>query len=120
MWRRQEATTEIQEIICCDHVVYMDNFYASGELAEELSKDEIYMVGTIKSDAKGFPAQLKNITLSRGEYVSFKLGDIVYYVFHDCKVVWFISNGYFRRQCPTGCHKCSLMAHFDTKMSHPF
>ena len=48
-----------------NHVVYMDNFYTSGELAEELAKDEIYMVGTIKSDAKGFPAQLKNLILSR-------------------------------------------------------
>ena len=70
----------------------MDNFYTSGELAEELAKDEIYTVGTIKSDAKGFPAQLKNLTLSRGEYVSFKSGDIVYYTFHDHKVVQFLSN----------------------------
>ena len=75
-----------------NHVVYMDNFYTSGELAEELAKDEIYTVGTIKSDAKGFPAQLKNLTLSRGEYVSFKSGDIVYYAFHDRKVVRFLSN----------------------------
>ena len=75
-----------------NHVVYMDNFYTSGELAEELAKDEIYMVGTIKLDAKGFPAQLKNLTLSRGEYVSFKSGDIVYYAFNDCKVVQFLSN----------------------------
>ena len=70
----------------------MENFYTSGELAEELAKDEIYTVGTIKSDAKGFPAQLKNLTLSRGEYVSFKSGDIVYYAFHDCKVIRFLSN----------------------------
>ena len=75
-----------------NHVVYMDNFYTSGELAEELAKDEIYTVGTIKSDAKGFPAQLKNLTLSRGEYISFKSGDIVYYAFHDRKVVQFLSN----------------------------
>ena len=75
-----------------NHVVYMDNFYTSGELAVELAKNEIYTVGTIKSDAKGFPAQLKNLTLSRGEYVSFKLGDIVYYAFHDRKVVRFLSN----------------------------
>ena len=75
-----------------NHVVYMDNFYTSGELAEELAKNEIYMAGTIKSDAKGFPAQLKNLTLSREEYILFKSGDIVYYTFHDRKVVRFISN----------------------------
>ena len=85
MWRRQEATTKIQKMICYDHVVYMDNFYTSGELAEELAKDEIYTIGTIKLDAKAFPAQLKNITLSRGEYVSFKSGDIVYYAFMIAK-----------------------------------
>ena len=48
----------------------MDNFYTSGELAEELAKDEIYTLGTIKSDAKGFPAQQKNLTFKRRVYVS--------------------------------------------------
>ena len=90
MWKRQEATTEIQEIICYDNVVYMDNFYTSGEHAEELAKDEIYTVRTIKLDVKGFPAQLKNVTLSRGEYVLFKSGEIVCYAFHDRKVLHFI------------------------------
>ena len=75
-----------------NHVVYMDNFYTSGEVAEELAKDKIYIAGTIKPDAKGFPAELKNVTPSKGEYAAYRSGDIVYYVFHDRKVVRFISN----------------------------
>ena len=31
-----------------NHVVYCDNFYSSGPLADELAKDQIFIVGTIK------------------------------------------------------------------------
>ena len=41
-----------------NHVVYMDNFYTSGEITQELAQQQIYAVGTIKSDASGFPSEL--------------------------------------------------------------
>ena len=42
-----------------NHVVYCDNFYSSGPLADELAKDQIFIVGTIKKCARGFPDNLK-------------------------------------------------------------
>ena len=75
-----------------NHVVYMDNLYTSGEITQELAQQQIYTVGTIKSDASGFPSELKNVTPPKGEYVATTVGDIVYYVFNDRKLVRFISN----------------------------
>ena len=38
-----------------NHVVYMDNYFTSGPLVEELAQDKIYVAGTIKQRAVGFP-----------------------------------------------------------------
>ena len=42
-----------------NHVVYMDNYFTSGPLVEELAQDKIYVTGTIKQRAVGFPEGLK-------------------------------------------------------------
>ena len=38
---------------------HMDNFFTSGPLVEELDLDKIYVAGTIKQRAVGFPESLK-------------------------------------------------------------
>ena len=43
-----------------NHVVYCDNFYSSGPLADALAKDKIFITGTIKKNASGFPDSLKS------------------------------------------------------------
>ena len=42
-----------------NHVVYMDNYFISGPLVEELAQDKIYVAGTIKQRAVGFPEGLR-------------------------------------------------------------
>ena len=46
-----------------NHVVYMDNFLNSGPLVDELAQMKIFVAGTIKQSALGFPEGLKNIRL---------------------------------------------------------
>ena len=75
-----------------NHVVYMDNFFNSGPLVDELAQMKIYVAGTIKQSALGFPEVLKNIRLEKGAYVAERVGGTCYYVFNDRKVVSFVSN----------------------------
>ena len=77
------------------------------------------MVGAIKSNAKGFPAKLKNLTFKRKVHFV-QIGDIVYYAFHDRKVVRFISNVLLETMPNQVPWVQPEMARFNTKMSHPF
>ena len=77
-----------------NHVVYCDNFYSSGPLADELAKDQIFIVGTIKKCARGFPDNLKAAKPPAGEYASEKVGDNCFFVFQDRKQVCFITNAF--------------------------
>ena len=54
-----------------NHVVYCDNFYSSGPLADALANDKIFITGTIKKNASGFPDSLKCRKPPQGGYVSF-------------------------------------------------
>ena len=75
-----------------NHVLYMDNFFTSGPLVDELAALKIYVVGTIQQRATGFPNSLKGIKIPKGSYLAQKVGGTCYYVFHDRKVVSFVSN----------------------------
>ena len=75
-----------------NHVVYCDNFYTSGPLIGMLANRNIFVVGTIKRTAAGFPLSLKDVKPEKGSYVSTSVGSINYFVFHDHKVVCFATN----------------------------
>ena len=60
-----------------NHVVYMDNYFTSGPLVEELAQDKIYVAGTIKQRAVGFPEGLKSVKLSKGNHACERVGDIM-------------------------------------------
>ena len=75
-----------------NHVVYMDNFFNSGPLTEELAQMKVYVAGTIKKRAVGFPKSLRGVKLDKGGYVAESVDDMSYYVFNDRNVVNFVSN----------------------------
>ena len=75
-----------------NHVVYMDNFYTSGPLADQLAQKKIFIAGTIKQRSSGFPSDLCSVKLPKGSYVSKRVGEVSYYVFEDRKRVSFITN----------------------------
>ena len=59
------------------------NYFTSGPLVEELAQDKIYVAGTIKQRAVGFPEGLKSVKLSKGNCACGRVGDICYYVYED-------------------------------------
>lgn len=75
-----------------NHVVYCDNFYSSGPLADMLAKEKVFITGTIKKNASGFPESLKNAKPPQGGYLSERVGDKCYFVFQDRREVCFITN----------------------------
>ena len=52
----------------------------------------VYVTGTIKQRAVGFPEGLKSVKLSKGNYAYERVGDICYYGFEDRSRVCFVSN----------------------------
>ena len=75
-----------------NHVVYMDNFFTSGPLVEDLAKNKIYVAGTARRTSKGFPKNQRGLKLSKGSYACEKVGEVCYTVFEDRRTVSFISN----------------------------
>ena len=75
-----------------NHVVYCDNFFTSGPLADILLEKRIFLTGTIKRTAEGFPVSLKSVVPPKGSYVSESVGGKQYFVFNDRKIVSFLSN----------------------------
>ena len=67
-------------------------FLNSGPLVEQLAEDKIFVAGTIKERAVGFPDSLKGLTLSKGDYASERVGDTCYYAFEERKRVCLGSN----------------------------
>ena len=75
-----------------NHVVYMDRFFTSGPLVQELQRHKIYTVGSIKKNAAGFPPQLSGKRPEKGSYVACSTEQANFYVFHDRTVVSLVSN----------------------------
>ena len=75
-----------------NHVVYMDNYFTSGPLVEELAQLFAYSASDIKFCPVGFPEGLKSVKLSKGNYACERVGDMRYYVFEDRSRVSFVSN----------------------------
>ena len=76
-----------------DHVLYLNDFFSSMELALELIKRGVSIVCTIKADSWGLPEPLKGkIKLAKGDYVCITVGEINCFAYHDRKVVRFITN----------------------------
>ena len=79
-----------------NHVLYCDNFFTSGPLACDLAQKKVYLVGTIRRNAQGFPESLKACVLRKGDYRCVSVGQgrhrTQYFVYNDRKVVCFITN----------------------------
>ena len=75
-----------------NHVLYCDNFFTSGPLIDKLYKENVYVVGTIRKTAAGFPDELKSVIPPKGSYISESVDGKQYFVFNDRKVVCLVSN----------------------------
>ena len=81
-----------------NHVIYMDNFFASLPLFADLAKFGIYACGTYRSNRVGFPKELgeKQLvkTLNRGDSVMRHKGSITALVWKDRKPVYVVSSAH--------------------------
>ena len=78
-----------------EHVVYLDNFFTSLDLALRLADMGFGIVGTTKSNSQGLPDGLRGkLDLAKGDYLCIPAaqGDVNYYAYNDRSLVRFITN----------------------------
>ncbi|XP_065290955.1 piggyBac transposable element-derived protein 4-like [Dermacentor albipictus] len=73
--------------------LYFDNFFTSTRLMEDLAQKGILAVGTVRTNRKDLPDELKmDNKLQKGEYIWRSKGSIVAYQWRDTKNVHALSN----------------------------
>ena len=72
--------------------VFVDNFFSSVRLALDLLKKGLYMCATTRSNRKGFPSDLKNVRLNRGDSAIRQYGHLCATVWKDRKNVCLLST----------------------------
>ena len=74
------------------HVVYIDNFYTSVNLAESLLQQKTHIVGTLRKNRKFNPKEVINKKLAKGESVWKRKGNVVVGKWKDKREVCMIST----------------------------
>lgn len=74
------------------HKVYLDNYYNSPELAEELDAHDTYLCGTVRVNRKGIPKAFPQVKLRPGESVFRQKGNLLVTKFHEKRDVHMIST----------------------------
>lgn len=74
------------------HTLYMDRYYNSITLTEELLSRNTQVVGTVQTNRKGLPPAIKNQKLKRGEIISFRRDRILCLKWRDKRDVTMIST----------------------------
>lgn len=80
-----------------NHHVFIDNFFSSIALAENLLRDQIYVCGTVRSNRHGIPREIASTTqrvkrLRQGESLFLRRENLVVTVWKDKKPVYFLST----------------------------
>ena len=83
-------------IISRYHHIYFDNFFSSPDLLLDLSRVGLYACGTLRSNRKGFPQDLKQFLKKglskRGEYLFRQCGNLTVTLWQDSKPVVVIAT----------------------------
>ena len=74
------------------HHLYIDNYYSSPELADELYSRDTFVTGTLRLNRKGIPLAVKNAKLKQGECVFRRKEHIFVMKWCDKRPVSFIST----------------------------
>lgn len=72
--------------------VYMDNFYTSTTLLQELLMRRIYACGTVRRNRKGLPAALLTLKQDKHQYKVAQKDDLTFTAWMDTKSVLVLSN----------------------------
>ena len=71
---------------------YFDNFFTIVDLMKALEERDTYACGTVRTNRKDFPADLKRIKLIRGEVRTRQSGNLVATMWRDKRVVSLLSS----------------------------
>lgn len=74
------------------HHVFFDRFFTSISLVRTLLQNGIFSCGTIKSDSEGFPPELRNPDLRRGETLQMQHDQLLATAWKDKKTVHILST----------------------------
>lgn len=70
------------------HVVYLDNYYNSPELAEVLVNEDTYLCGTVRSKGRGMPKAFAQVKLKPGDSIYRRKGNTLDVKFHEKRDVY--------------------------------
>ena len=76
------------------YCIVVDNFYNSPELAEILISPKTDVYGTIKTNRKDVPEEIKNKKLKKGEEIAFQKGKMMIMKWQDKRTVAVLSTVY--------------------------
>ena len=74
------------------HRVYLDNYYTSPELADELDANDTYMCGTVKKNRRNMPKVFSQIKLKSGDSIFRRKGNTLVIKHNDKRDVHMIST----------------------------
>ena len=76
------------------HKLYMDNFFSSPQLFQDLARRQIYCCGTVRPNRKGMPQDIgpKKLKLKRGDIHVRTMGDLTAILWKDKRDVYLLSN----------------------------
>ena len=74
------------------HFIYMDNYYTSPELFEQLHFRETCACGTVKENCKGLPEALKVSKLKKGDGYFWRNGPVLAIRWYDKRAVFMLST----------------------------
>lgn len=76
----------------CGHVVYVDNFYTSIPLAEQLLRRKTHLCGTLRRNRKQLPATVVSAKLKPGEIISRRQGSVAVTKWADKRDILMLST----------------------------
>ncbi|XP_071637332.1 piggyBac transposable element-derived protein 4-like [Temnothorax longispinosus] len=82
----------LQGMLDVGHSLYINNYYNSYELMKRLTDRKTYCTGTIKSNGKSFPAEVRDKKLKKGKTIAKYANGIMIGKWKDKRDVAYISN----------------------------
>ena len=92
------VTRLTRDLVGKSYHIYMDSFFSSVSLYQKLLSDRIYCTGTLRSNRRNFPPDLKDVAkrglACRGDRVVRQDGNVSVCVWQDTRPVTFMSSGH--------------------------
>ena len=82
----------MEKLLGRGHVLYVDNFYTSVSLSEQLLSQKTLLCGTLKKNRKHLPKTVVTKKLKKGQYIAKRKGRIVVEKWNDKRDVLMLTT----------------------------